>query len=72
MIAWHRQYYITPLQFIGSALSRCIALVDVMVMGAVARSFIDRVFIGDTAAHLLETLPCDVLIVRQPPKAVTV
>lgn len=46
--------------------------VDVLVMGAIARSFIDRVFIGDTAAYLLETLPCDVLIVHQPSKAVTV
>jgi universal stress protein E len=46
--------------------------VDVLVMGAIARTFIDRVFIGDTAAYLLETLPCDVLIVHQPPKAVTV
>ena len=33
MIAWHRQYYISPLQFIGSALSRCIALAGVMVIG---------------------------------------
>jgi universal stress protein E len=35
-----------------------------IVMGAVARSGLQRVFIGSTAEHVLEYLPCDVLIVK--------
>ena len=35
-----------------------------VVMGAVARSGLRRVFIGSTAEQVLEFLPCDVLIVK--------
>ena len=37
---------------------------DLVVMGAVARSRLERVFIGSTAETVLDQLPCDVLIVK--------
>ena len=37
---------------------------DVVVMGAVARSGLDRVFIGNTAEGVLDRLGCDLLIVK--------
>jgi universal stress protein E len=37
---------------------------DLVVMGAVSRSGIQRLFIGSTAEEVLDRLPCDVLIVR--------
>ena len=40
--------------------------VDVMVMGAISRSGLKRIFIGSTAERVLENLPCDVLIVKPP------
>ncbi len=39
---------------------------DIVVMGAIARSALKRVFIGSTAERVLETLPCDVLVVKPP------
>ena len=36
----------------------------VIVMGAVSRSGLDRIFIGSTAERVLDRLPCDVLIVK--------
>ena len=36
----------------------------IVVMGAVARRGLDKVFIGSTAERTLEHLPCDVLIVK--------
>lgn len=39
---------------------------DVMVLGAVARSGLKRVFIGSTAEDVLEKLPCDALIIKPP------
>lgn len=39
---------------------------DILVMGAVARSGIDRIFIGHTAEQLLEGLPCDILVIKTP------
>jgi universal stress protein E len=36
----------------------------VMVMGAVSRSGLKRVFIGNTAELVLDQLPCDVLVVK--------
>lgn len=38
----------------------------VVVMGAVSRSGLKRVFIGNTAERVLNTLPCDVLVVKPP------
>ncbi len=38
----------------------------VLVMGAVSRSAIKRLFIGNTAERVLDSLPCDVLIVKPP------
>lgn len=38
----------------------------VVVMGAVSRSGLKRVFIGNTAERVLESLPCDVLVVKAP------
>jgi universal stress protein E len=37
---------------------------DIVVMGAVSRSGLSRVFIGNTAERVLESLPCDVLAVK--------
>jgi len=37
---------------------------DVVVMGAVSRSGLKRVFIGNTAERILEELPCDVLVIK--------
>jgi universal stress protein E len=36
----------------------------IVVMGAVSRSGLERVFIGNTAERVLASLPCDVLVVR--------
>jgi universal stress protein E len=39
---------------------------DVLVMGAISRSGLKRIFIGSTAERVLEHLPCDVFIVKPP------
>ena len=39
---------------------------DVVVMGAISRSGLERIFIGSTAERVLETLPCDVLVIKPP------
>jgi universal stress protein E len=38
----------------------------VVVMGAVSRSGLKRLFIGNTAERVLNSLPCDVLVVKPP------
>jgi len=37
---------------------------DIVVMGAVSRSGLRRIFIGNTAERVLDSLPCDVLVVK--------
>lgn len=37
---------------------------DIVVMGALSRSGLRRVFIGNTAEAVLDALPCDVLVVK--------
>lgn len=37
---------------------------QMVVMGAIARSALDRLLVGSTAEHVLDALPCDVLIVK--------
>ena len=39
---------------------------QIVVMGAVSRSGLKRVFIGNTAERVLHYLPCDVLVVKPP------
>jgi universal stress protein E len=39
---------------------------SILVMGAVSRSGLKRVFIGNTAEQVLDELPCDVLVVKPP------
>lgn len=39
---------------------------SVVVMGAVSRSGLKRVFIGNTAERVLNAMPCDVLVVKAP------
>jgi universal stress protein E len=39
---------------------------QLVVMGAVSRSGLKRVFIGNTAERVLNELPCDVLVVKPP------
>lgn len=43
---------------------------DVVVMGAVSRSGLKRVFIGNTAERVLAALPCDVLVIKPARAAV--
>lgn len=38
--------------------------IDIMVLGAVARSSLQRVLIGSTAERLLDRLPCDILVIK--------
>jgi universal stress protein E len=37
---------------------------DIVVMGAVSRSRLQRLFVGNTAEQVLDHLPCDVLVVK--------
>ena len=37
---------------------------DVVTMGAISRSGLQRIFIGSTAESVLESLPCDVLVIK--------
>ena len=39
---------------------------QIVVMGAMSRSGLKRVFIGNTAERVLHDLPCDVLVVKPP------
>ena len=39
---------------------------DIVTMGAVSRSGLQRAFLGSTAEDVLEHLPCDALIVKSP------
>jgi universal stress protein E len=39
---------------------------DFVVMGAVSRSGLKRVFVGSTAERVLDRLPCDLVIVKPP------
>lgn len=39
---------------------------DIVVMGALARSGLKGIFIGNTAERLLDDLPCDLLVVKPP------
>jgi universal stress protein E len=38
----------------------------IVVMGAISRSGVRRLFFGNTAEYLLDSLPCDLLIVKPP------
>jgi universal stress protein E len=49
-------------QYIPRIAALCHA--DLVVMGAIARSGLKRVFIGSTAESVLEALPCDVLVIK--------
>ncbi|MFC6672356.1 universal stress protein [Marinobacterium aestuariivivens] len=40
--------------------------IDVMVMGSVARGFIDRLLLGSTVERVLDELACDILVIKQP------
>lgn len=39
---------------------------DFVVMGAVSRSGLQRIFIGSTAERALDRLPCDLIVVKRP------
>ena len=39
---------------------------DFVVMGAVARRGLKRLFIGSTAERVLDRLPCDLVIIKPP------
>jgi universal stress protein E len=40
------------------------ARADVVVMGAISRSALQRLFIGSTAERVLEHLPCDIMVIK--------
>jgi len=40
--------------------------VDIVAMGALSRSVVQRILIGNTARRLVDRLECDVLIVKPP------
>jgi universal stress protein E len=42
---------------------------DIVVMGAVSRSALERIFLGSTAERVLDHLPCDLLVVRRSPQS---
>jgi len=48
--------------YLSSTAAECHA--DLVVMGAIARGALKRAFIGSTAERVLETLPCDILVVK--------
>jgi len=61
----------------GVAAERLLALsrklpADIVLMGAVSRSGLKRVFIGNTAERVLDRLPCDLLLVKPAGFAVPV
>ena len=37
---------------------------DIVIMGAISRSGLKKIFIGNTAERVLDRLPCDLLIVK--------
>ncbi|HEX6996083.1 MAG TPA: universal stress protein [Gammaproteobacteria bacterium] len=39
---------------------------DFVVMGAVSRSGLERIFVGSTAERALDRLPCDLIVVKRP------
>src|SRR5690606_31698352 len=39
---------------------------DIVVMGAVSRSGLKRIFVGSTAERALDRLPCDLLVIKPP------
>jgi universal stress protein E len=39
---------------------------DIVVMGAVSRSALERMLIGQTAEQVLDAVDCDVLVVKPP------
>jgi universal stress protein E len=39
---------------------------DILVMGALSRSGLKRIFIGNTAERILDEIECDVLVVKPP------
>ncbi|WP_415890779.1 universal stress protein [Neptuniibacter sp. SY11_33] len=40
--------------------------IDVVVMGGVARTILDRLLVGSTTEHVVDHVDCDVLIVKHP------
>jgi len=40
--------------------------IDFVVMGAVSRSGLERIFVGSTAERALDRLPCDLIVVKRP------
>jgi universal stress protein E len=51
-----------PLDVIGGVSDKIKA--DILVMGAISRSALKRLFIGNTAERMLDRVSCDVLIVK--------
>ena len=39
---------------------------DFVVMGSASRSALGSVFLGNTAEHVLDHLPCDLLLIKPP------
>jgi len=54
----------TPSEFLSRVAAEC--HLDLVVMGAIARSGLKQFYIGSTAERVLQWLPCDVLVVKSP------
>lgn len=52
----------------ADVITRCVQSLeaDILVMGAISRSALGRLFIGHTAERVLDAVDCDVLVVRPP------
>jgi universal stress protein E len=44
---------------------------DILAMGAISRSGLQRILIGSTAERVLEYVPCDILVIKPPDFAAT-
>ena len=73
--ALNTKYHITPRRahlqmgdpkFVLPALARSLKS-QMVVMGTVSRSGMDRFLLGSTAEQVLDALPCDVLVVKSKP-----
>ena len=51
-----------PIEYLPRIAADCAA--DIVVMGAISRSGLKRALIGSTAERVLESMPCDVLVVK--------
>jgi universal stress protein E len=54
----------TALEYLPRVALECCA--DMLIMGVISRGSLERLVIGSTAERVLESIPCDVLLVKSP------